>query len=261
MRLKTILTLLLSLSLYFSTKSQETRFKFIGLEGGYNFISCYPSDLSNFRGEMAAFYSTDVKINIRGLCDKKHMGAKFEVRTMKNKFGLSGGLRFTHYVSSIGRDYYYDTPTDFFYYRFRDEETFSEYVKIKSFTQKSSYLSIPVELRYFPFMQKNFRIYFKSGAEVGFLMDYKNSVDFYNDEMDLYETEVSEDFADPSTVFTTLYFSAGIQIGRDTRPGLNLEVCLPYMFLSGEVSGLITPEFGGGLHLSFHYPLIAKNHE
>ena len=261
MKSKTILLLMLSISFSFYVKSEEIRFKFIGLEAGYDFLSCNPSDLRNFRGEMTAYYSNDVKGFVRGLGDKKHLGAKFEIRSDNNKLGLSGGLRFTQYVSSIGKNTYYDSPTDFFYYRFRDEYTFSEYFKIRSFSQRSDYLGIPIELRYFPFDQRKFRVYFKSGAELGFLVDHNTSVDFYNDEMNQYESEVSEDFNKPSSTFTSLYFTGGIQFGRDSKPGLNIEICLPFFFLSGEISGLVKPEFGGGIHLSFHYPLIPANHE
>lgn len=261
MKSKFCLSLLLTFLLFPHLRAQDTRLWFTGIEAGYDYLNSYPADLNNIRGEMPAYYSDDVKSGIRGLCDKLHLGAKVETRSINTKFGLSGGLRYTRFRSSLGKDTYYDTPTDFFYYRFRDEIAFSEYSKIRSFTQNAAYISIPVELRYFPFIQRNFRVYFKTAGELGFLINHKFIVDFYNDEMNTVEEEVTGDFSDPSSFFSSLYFSGGIQIGRDGKPGLNLEVCFPYFFLTGHVSGLVIPEYGGGFHLSFQYPLNSKSHE
>ena len=115
-------------------------------------------------------------------------------------------------------------------------------------------MGVPIELRFFPFNQEKFRIYFKAAGEFNFLIETEEDVVFYDNAMESYQNEVIEIIGVSSSFYASLYFSAGFSLGKDSKPRVNLEICVPYFFLTTEVSSLVTPQAGGGFQLNIQIP-------
>ncbi len=254
-----IKSIILIIFLYFQINTvwgQQERAKFWGVEAGMNFIICNPPEKDFIRGDISSYGAGKVTDNLEGLLNTGYLGAKTELRSLNNKFGLLGGIRYTRIISSIGKNTYWSETPNFFYLLYRQDGITTEYFKVRELNQTSDYLGVPIELRFFPFNQEKFRIYFKAGAEFNFLLKTKKDVVFYNKAMESYQNEVIEIIGEPNSFYSSLYFSAGFRLGKDSKPGINFEICLPYFFLTTEVSSLVTPQDqqGYGFQLNIQIP-------
>jgi hypothetical protein len=252
----------ISLSIFFvwlifiasPVKSQDTRAKFIGLEAGINFIDSYLPDRDYIRADQSLYGEGNKSANLNSTMNMSYGGIKTEIQTLNKKFGFFTGIRFTYVYSSLGKKSYWDGNPDYFFMLFQQEGTTTEYLKIKEINQNSFYMGVPVEVRFFPFHQKNFRIFFKTGADINYLLSSKTDVVFYDDAMELYEGPVTKITGSPKSFTSNLYFSAGIKIGKETKPGINIEVCAPSFNLTSNAYNLLTTEVGGGLQLNIQLP-------
>ena len=233
---------------------QEERIKLYGIEGGVDFIGCLSPEKDYIRGDISSYTTVDATDNLLGLLYKYYFGAKLEVRTVNNKFGLLGGIRYNRMIGSVGKNTYWSDTPDFFYLLFRQDGTTTEYLKVKEIIQSSDCFGIPLELRIFPFNQKKLRVYFKAGAEFNYVIQTKTDVMFFNEGMNMYEADVAEIVGNPKHFYSTLYFSGGIFFGKDSKPAINIEVSMPSMFITTKMSNLVTPEAGGGFQLNVQLP-------
>jgi hypothetical protein len=236
--------------------AQETQQKFVGVETGMTFISGEMPDMELIRGDIPysmGYYSPPY---LKSMMYKGFAGIKSEFITLNNKFGVSWGVRFSQINSSVGRNSYWTgSSTDYFYLFYRQDGVNTEYLKVKELTQRSSYLGIPLEIRFFPYKARRFRMYFKLGADFGFKLQTQTNVVFLNKEMDTYQDDVADMFGQPESFSSSVYVGAGLRIGRESKPAFSIEICLPSLFLTSKMSGLVNPVYGGGFQLNYQIPL------
>src|SRR3990170_7850729 len=98
-----ILVFFLSYYMGFSL-AQETRIKYIGIEGGMTFIESEISDMDYLRGSMPSYYMGYSTNSITSSSYKSFIGIKSEIFSLSDRFGLLGGIRFSSMNSSIGKN-------------------------------------------------------------------------------------------------------------------------------------------------------------
>ncbi|MBK9356854.1 MAG: hypothetical protein IPN08_05620 [Bacteroidales bacterium] len=76
--------------------------------------------------------------------------------------------------------------------------------------------------------------------------------------MDYLEDEVADLIGDSEPVSASVTVSAGVRVGRESKPAINLEAGLPTVFMTSGSSGLVNPVFGGGFQISFQIPIKSK---
>lgn len=238
--------------------AQETRQTFIGAEAGMAFIESEMPNMDYIRGDISSYsggYSTN---SLTSLTYKSYVGIKPELFSLNNKLGFLGGIRYSRINNSVGKNSYRANSTNYFYCLFRQDGVNTEYLKVKEINQISDYLGIPIEIRYFPFNPHLFRIYFKVGAEINFLLQTQTDIVFNDNAMEIYQKELSAKVGQPETVSFSVYGAGGVRLGRESKPSVSLEVCFPYLFLTPESSGLVNPVFGGGFQVNFQIPIKSK---
>jgi len=218
------------------------------------------SDMDFIRGDVpsyptGSYYSTN---NLTSLMYNSFIGIKSECFSLNNKFGFSGGIRYTRTNSSVGKNDYWSNSVDYFYLLYSQEGVNTEYLKVKEIIQKSDYVGIPLEIRYFPFRPRLFRLYFKLGAEIGFRLQSHTDVVFQDDAMEPYQNDVSAMVGKPGSISSSVSGSAGMSLGRASKPVVSFEICLPAIFITSKSSGLVSPISGGGFQLNFQIPLKSK---
>ena len=242
--------------------AQEVRQKYIGIETGFTSIESEMSNMDFVRGDIPSYpseYSTNSTSNLTSLSAKNFIGVKFEIFYLNDRFGLFGGLRYSRMYSSIGKNSYWGSNTNFFYWLYREEGVNTEYLKVKEIDQKSDYIGIPVELRFFPGRRPHlFRMFFKLGAEINYCIQTQHDIVFYDEAMNPYKKDLIAQLAQPKNFYSALYGGAGIRIGRDLKPSVSIEVCTPYLFLTSKSAGMVNPIFGGGLQLNIQIPIKSK---
>ncbi len=232
--------------------AQDQRVRLIGLETGIDAIGGPVVECDCIRGETATYYG-DVTKNLKGMMYKMYGGAKVEMHSRNNKFGLSAGLRYTRMNSSLGKSNEWDSPSDFFYFMTNQTETSIEYLKVREINQASDYLGIPISLVWYPFKQKLFTLYFRGGLEFDYRLKTKTTVSFVDNAMDLNSDEVIEKLDDPSTMVSILSTSAGVKIGRGSKTAFKIEIG-PSFFLNQGTSSLVEATAGFGTQLNIQIP-------
>lgn len=249
-----VLTTLLSAH----TVAQSPLQKYVGAEAGICFISAKMPEMEFIRGDIPAYPGGYSSTYLKSFMNKSYAGIKAEFLSVNNRFGFSSGLRYIQMNSSVGRNTYWAGNTNYFYLMYLQEGVNTEYLKVKELDQRTSYLGIPLEARFFPYNARLFRVYFKLGADVGFKLQSRTDVVFYNQSMDYLEDEVADLIGRPESVSASLTVSAGVRIGRASKPAINLEAGLPTIFLTSGTSGLVNPLYGGGFQVSFQLPVKPK---
>lgn len=237
-----------------ASTSQETGKKFFGIEAGMTLISCEMPDMTYIRGDMLSYPSDFALSSITSLMYNSFAGIKSEFFSANDKFGFAGGVRYTLTVGSIGKRNYWANNTNYFYLLFRQDGINTEYLKVKDIIQSSDCIGIPLEVRFFPYKPRWFRLYFKLGAEINFRLQTNTDVVFYDNLMEGYQKEVAEIVGQPESFSSSIYGAVGIRIGRKLRPALNLEIAVPVVFLTSESSAMVNPVAGGGFQLNVQLP-------
>lgn len=172
---------------------------------------------------------------------------------------MLGGIRFSQINSSIGKKDYWTNNTDYFYYLYSQDEINTEYLKVNEINQKSDYIGIPIEIRYFTQKRpRKFQLYVKLGIEINYLLKSKTGIVFNNSAMKPYERDLVAMLNQPERISAAMYGGAGFKFGRDQKPSISVEACMPYMFLTSETSGILKPVFGGGFQLNLQIPIKSK---
>ena len=256
MSTKSLLLSVMIFSLYNQLYGQEIQYKNIYIETGMELINCAPPDDKTYiRGDVdpqPSYY--EETSYMMSLLYKNYFGIKGEIRVLNNKLGLASGLRYTRMVSSLGKNDYWTTRSDFLYLLYKQDGTTTEYLKIKDITQISNFLGIPLELRIYPYAEHFIQLYYKIGTDLNLLLKGKTDVQFVNSNMQKNEGEVDRIIEDPWKFYASLHLAICFKIGKPDRPGVNIEACVPSVILSNNNSSFVTPYAGGGLQLNLRIP-------
>lgn len=242
--IKTIPLLLLS-ALSCSSLAQG-RVKLVALESGINFVDVQMRENDRIRASASEYnnYGDDFFYGrSRGTLNRAYGGVKVEVRSASNAVGFATGIRFSQVSNSLSKE----SSPGYFYYFLKQTETTTEYLRVSKITQRTSYLSIPLEVRVFPYRERKIRLYFLLGTEFGVKMRSKTDVRFHNPAMSQYEQELAEGIEEPGDVFGAFYGRSGLIIGKD-KPFLDIGITAPFGMTSSAAT-LVKPGVGGGLHL------------
>jgi hypothetical protein len=239
--------------------SQEKRLKYIGIEAGTTFHMNEMSNMEYIRGDIPSYgngYSTS---SITSLCQELFFGLKAEILSMNDRFGLSAGIRYSRINSSVGKPDYWTGNSYYFYWLYRQDGVNTDYLRVREIKQTSDYLGIPLEIRYYTAPRpRPVRFFIKAGTEINFLVHSKKDVEFKDEAMDNYKSDIELKTNDPDPFYATVYFGGGFRIGKELKPSLSLEGCLGSLFLGSGSFGLVDPEYGGGFQINIQIPLISK---
>ncbi len=238
----------------FSAYGQDEKEKLLYIETGIDFISCDPPRKEYIRADVDQFSPDYLTTSVRGLLYKNYFSIKAEKKILNNKLGLTGGIRFTSMASTLGKVSYWTGNPDFFYLLFRQENTRTEYLKVREIKQLTGYMGIPLEVRIYPYTPRRFNVYYKIGTDFNFKIYSTTNAKFFNDEMEVFEDEVTKVIEKPWAFYSSLNLGAGFRIGREERPGVNIEILIPVTIIKGSREGLVSPQGGVGIALNTRIP-------
>lgn len=235
-------------------KQEDDKYYLIGIETGFDFLNCNPPDKSYIRADINTYSYNYVTSNITALSYKYYAGMKIERKFLKKKLGILSGIRLTQNTGTIGKTTYWSNTSEYFFFRIENNETSSEYLRVKELKEENLFLGVPLEIKIFPYKSKKMNIYYKIGVEFNYLLKSENDVLFYDPLMNERKDDVTHLLEKPDSFTSFLYVAAGIRI-KAGKNMINLEGCLPSVNLFPESSGLVSPNYGGGVQLNFQLPL------
>ena len=243
---------------FFSFKglTQEVRQKYIIAEYGIDILGNELLFKDNIRGDVPNYFNMgEPADNLQHLFIKNYTGLKYEIFSRNRKFGFASGIRYTQIHALLGKDPYSGSSANFFYLLYARTGVTTEYLRIRRIEQKSSYLGVPMEMRYFAFNLGPFMGYLKASIEFDYKIQTKTNVRFQNDSMNSYQDGVAKMAGKPRLLTSVLYASTGIRWGNPSKIFVNMEINLPTVFLLKESEGLVNPQAGSGVQISVQIPL------
>ena len=189
-----------------------------------------------------------------------YLGVKPEYLVHK-RVAVAAGVRFSF------NKVVYDSDRDYFLWKLSEsaDGTQTNYVKIRNITQRNYYVSIPMEVKFFPReIDYPVRHYFVFGTAFNFRVTSNEEVSFKNSAMEKHESEVSDQIKGSSNFYGNLYLGFGIKIGKSTHPCGNIEFHAPLcvFYANDKPNSLVKMRdaIGSGLQLTFQLPLC-KQHQ
>jgi hypothetical protein len=223
--------------------------KYIGLETGATSIAVDAVPQTYIRSSAPPYNDATTAQNISGEMYRAFLGAKVEA-TFKEKFRFSTGLRFSELVSTVSST----STAGYFYFLDQQDATVTHYLTVKKLTQKTNYLGIPLEARFFPFDPRKFKIYFMLGGEASYRIATTTTADFNDPAMGAYQKTIGPLVGNPKTLCYSFYGGAGVMIGGEGKPQFSWGLSVP-AFISNSSSPLVSPTVGMGVHFQVLVPL------
>ena len=243
--------------------SKKTRNFKIGIEFGADLLSGEAVKLDRVRENRSYYHTYNDYDYYCGLVGGNrdmgivYVGVKPEIFFHNNRLGISSGLRFSEYTSSLISD------RDYFLWLLNEDEKNTEYIRIKEIKQRSRYIGIPLEFRIFPNRRElPFQHYFKIGTVFNYRFHSENKIEFQNRQMNQYEELVGNQINDSVNRFSASLFGAlgfkigGFDVGGGKKcPYINIEFHFPKVMLNSKSSSFIATDVGGGIQFSTQIPL------
>jgi len=183
-----------------------------------------------------------------------YFGIKPEFTFAYNKIGVITGLRFTRINSNMAK--YSASEGDYFYLLNKVDGNNTEYFRINNISQDNDYLGFPFEIRYIFYQSRTFGLYFKAGTEINFKLNSKTDIQFLNEPMETYQNEILENVGvTPNPIYSSVYSSIGIKIGKRNRVNYNFEIFLPSYIRTPDNSSIVVPNSYSGFQFSVQVPV------
>ncbi|HRZ49931.1 MAG TPA: hypothetical protein P5338_11115 [Bacteroidales bacterium] len=227
------------------------------LEAGFSFPSGSISENLAIRQNISSYY---VYQSSQGsvYCDLSSFNTalKWGMYNPALKLGFAAGMRYSTFNTLISG--YTSNNANFFYIRYSTSGTDTKFARIKSISESSKLIGIPIEATYFPFSTCYLQCFLKAGIEpASFRISHLTDIEFENPDMEAVEEEVAATFNTPvSTFCSTFYTSVGFTIAGETKPGFTFEWVLPSVFISQKNFNLadVNRAFTG-IRASMHIPV------
>lgn len=232
---------------------------YFGIETGFRTFNSLSHEYAFIREEASYYYGYgNYYSKITWMSYAPFVSLKAEYRSLSDKFWVSAGVNYSSFHSLMGRSGNSQNQTDYFYIMLSQSQNESYYYRIKEIKETNHYIGVPIDIRYSPFLPRFFRLYFKLGFDFNLKVAAKQSVDFYQSEMNKHEDAILDLFDQPNSFYATSTLGVGIQLGKQNKPNFRIEADFPSLVLTPKAFGLMEHSFGGGARISFVLPLNIK---
>jgi hypothetical protein len=232
---------------------------YLGIEGGSRSFETKSRDYEFIRAEAVYYFGYHNNYSqLSWLTYAPFVALKAEYRSHNDKFWLSTGLRYSSIKTIMDSYSDYANNTDYFYVMLNQNQQETYYYRINEIRETNQYMGVPFEIRYSPFKPRFFRLYFKLAIDLNFKLANKREIEFFDPAMKIHEKEIAGLFDQPGSFYAGGDLGVGIQLGRQNKPNFRFEGDFPSFVFTPEAFGLANNTFGGGVRISFIYPLKTK---
>lgn len=178
-------------------------------------------------------------------------GARYEFKMKNPHFAFSTGIRYTRLTNELYSNY----PDNYFYILLSQTDEATKYVRVNGIYQYSNYIGIPLEVRYFLIKDSKFNPFTKFGMDFSYNVSTNENVDFFDDNMQKYESQVLDKFDPASSFYSTAYLTTGIMIRFSQQLRFNFDIKLPFFTISEKKSTFyeLNSGFGVGINFGLQY--------
>ena len=233
-------------------KSEKEKNRLWGVEFGVDGFFATVPDYDFIRGDILPYYYSNVSEAIKGTAYRWFAGVKTELKNKHDVWGYSIGLRYSRLISSLGKESYFSSPSEFFYFLDNQDGLSTNYLRVKEINRNLDYIGVPIEIRRIRPYPETAKLYLKLGVDFQFLINQNKEVLFYNNSLKNSNDLVLSKFDNPAKFFSTIYLAFGVNF--DIVPNLDFELILPHAVLTPDNTNLISIHSGIGAKLGISLP-------
>jgi hypothetical protein len=223
--------------------------KYVGIEFGIDGLGAEPYALPYLRADLQPVSFQGLSAQVQSSAYQMFCGAKAEIKSTNGRFGFLSGLQIKSLHTALSKI----ASPQYFYFQFSENESSTEYYRVKSLQQVSNYITMPLHVRYFLWDQGSLRFYASVGANLGYRIICKNQVNFQDPSMNQYKNDVTSRMGKPDPFYASGFLQGGIDIGKENKPHINIGANLPAFFMH-QSSTLLKLSAGAGLNVQFLLP-------
>lgn len=195
--------------------------------------------------------STNRSLNINS--EMNYLGLSAEYAFDK-KWSLISGLRYIMLNGEAIKDDY--SRGGSFFLRLNSAESHIEYARIMSISDKSSFLGVPIELKFTPFHFGFVSLYSKLSTEFAYRLFNNTDIEFKIPEMKANEASILEGLNLKSNPFySSVYITLGAQFKLSKELYTSIDVLTPALYMTKNNSNLLNINNISGIQLSLIYLL------
>ncbi len=173
----------------------------------------------------------------------------------REQISFSTGLRFTNRYAEV------DKPWEHMFWLVNEEEKVSDYITLRSFSQRNCYLGIPLNFRVFFNTQERWvRPYLRLEGCFDFKVATVNRMDIYNNHMShLYKERIEEELGEPKNLQISAASAIGVRINC-RKFYVSPELVLPRFEMSDSPISFVDSNqlfVSAGMKISFTFPVGA----
>lgn len=185
---------------------------------------------------------------------------KPEISFFDDKLALSSGLCINVLNSSLSPIIYSINDESYFYLRYNSTNLLTEYAKVKSISETTSYLGIPIDIKFSPFSFWKMDFFLKTGVDVNYKLASNTNLDFYNESMASEEQAILDKVGLNTNKFLSIWTtSMGVSFGNKEKLRYNIEYILPSVILTKNNSTIANANMFVGFKCSVQFNLNKSN--
>jgi len=227
----------------------------VSLQTGVHAFMAEPADVKNIRANLGYSFGDERNAHIGSVLTSTYGGVSIEVSSDNDRFVYSSGVRYSRMTGTLSMKDLILFNTPYFFFRFRESGLITEYVSLRKIAQKTDFIGIPVEVRWFPFDGKRVRFFIKGAAEINYKVATGADIEFYEPAMAAYEKQVVAQLPEAADIHGVLSLSGGVRFGKPGSVLFAFEFAGPSAFLSPGSGGIVRPSVGTGGLFSIIIPV------
>ncbi len=251
-----IVVFLLWLTAYQGKGQQKVFSNFlIGIESGVGHLNGKMNERWDIRQDLGDYNYDRYTNNGSIFADMYHfnIGIKGEYSFFNKKLSVLSGVKYKQIYNGL-----ITNNNKFFYLRYKQDNTTTEFIRIRDLNEYNHYIAVPLEIKYMPFkVFKRIGIYGKVGIELGALLQSRKEINFHSEAMKQYEDEIFNTVVkdEVNKLLASYYAMFGVSFFLKNKTVFNIDILLPSGLWSKNNSSLIDPSFYGGVQFAIQVPL------
>lgn len=217
-------------------------------------VGMYYYDYNSSYGNGYRNNSSDVYPNI----SLAHFAVKPEVSFFNDKLAVSSGISFNFIVSDMTSYGYNDD--DYFYLRYNTTDVLSEYAKVKTITENTTYMGIPIDVKFSPFSFWKMDFYLKTGIDINYKLGTNTDIQFVNESMESSEQLILNKMGIKTNNLLSIWSNGiGVTFGNKEKLRYSVEYILPSVILTNNNSTIANANMYYGFRFSVQFNLTKNN--
>ncbi len=227
----------------------------IGIESGVGYLNGEMNEQWDIRQDLGG-YNYDRYTNNGSIFADMYLfniGIKGEYSFFNRKLSVLSGVRYKQIYNGL-----ITNNNKFFYLRYKQDNTTTEFVRIRDLNEYNHYIAVPLEIKYMPFkIFKKIGIYGKVGIELGALLQSQKEINFHSKAMKQYEDDIFKTVVKNKVnrLLASYYAMYGFSFFSKNKTVFNIEFLFPLGLWSKNNSSLTNTLFYGGGQFSIQVPL------